>query len=217
MSDQWPGPFQHVSRETIQRLNLYESALLLWQKRINLVAPATLGDLRVRHFADSAQLLQMLPAGARVIVDLGSGAGFPGLVLAILLMEGAGNAVPGAGARVVLVESDQRKGAFLREVARQTGTPVEILSTRIENPAIRAKLGQVDVVTARALAPLSRLLELAAPLFGDDTVGLFLKGQGAAAEIDAARTQWLFDASLVPSVTAADSSIVVVRRPRRLD
>jgi 16S rRNA (guanine527-N7)-methyltransferase len=155
---------------------------------------------------------------------LGSGGGFPGLVLAILL--NAENALSknvkgasGAESRrihVTLVESDVRKGAFLREVARQTGTAVDILSTRIEKPETQAKLGQVDVVTARALAPLEKLLALALPLFGPDTVGLFLKGQGAQAEVEAARPSWLFDASFVPSATAADASIVVIRRLSRV-
>ena len=198
----------NVSRETIRRLNLYESALKLWQPRINLVASATLADLWHRHFHDSAQLLPLVPPEARSFADLGSGGGFPGLVLAILMAEGPAR-------HFVLVESDRRKCAFLREVARQCGVPVEILSTRIENSETQDKLGQVDVVTARALAPLERLLGLAAPLFGSETVGLFLKGQGAHAEVEAARAMWAFDAEFVPSVTASDANVVVVRRLAR--
>ncbi len=208
----------NVSRETLDRLNLYESQLRLWQPRINLVANATLNELWHRHFLDSAQLLPLIPADARVFVDLGSGGGFPGLVLAILLQDRRGSAGGGASERpwrIVLVESDVRKCAFLREVARQTGVAVEILSTRIEKPETQSKLASVDVVTARALAPLDRLFGLAAPLFGDRTVGLFLKGQGAQAEIEAARSQWAFDACLVPSVTAEDARIVEVRNLRR--
>lgn len=211
-----------VSRETIERLNLYESQLKLWQSRINLVASATLTDVWHRHFFDSAQIVPLIPAEARVFVDLGSGGGFPGLVLAILLQErrqdptaGGSEGPPERAWRFVLVESDNRKCAFLREVARKTGVAVEILSTRIENPETQSKLATVDVVTARALAPLDRLLGLAAPLFGERTVGLFLKGQGAQAEVEAARLQWAFDDSLVPSVTAADARIVVVRNLRR--
>lgn len=208
-----------VSRETLQRLNLYESLLRLWQPRINLVANATLDELWGRHFFDSAQLVPLIPSSARRLVDLGSGAGFPGLVLAILLCAdraGGAETVGTTRIHVTLVESDVRKGAFLREVARQTGTAVEILSTRIEKPETQAKLGQVDVVTARALAPLDKLLALAAPMFGSETIGLFLKGQGAQAEVEAARKIWSFDASLVPSATAADASIVVVRRLGRV-
>ncbi len=198
----------NVSRETLARLNLYESALRLWQKRINLVANATLAEVWSRHFADSAQLMALAPPEAKHFVDLGSGAGFPGLVLAILM----GNDPERSW---TLIESDQRKGAFLREAARQTGTAVDILSIRIENTAKEARLGRIDVVTARALAPLDKLLGLAEPFFGPDTVGLFLKGQAAEAEVEVARQQWSFDVSLVPSVTAADASVVVVRRLMR--
>jgi 16S rRNA (guanine527-N7)-methyltransferase len=212
----------NVSRETLGRLNLYESLLRVWQTRINLVASATLDEIWQRHFLDSAQLMALVPAESRALVDLGSGGGFPGLVLAIMLHERASGERPaavGSGERrpwrFVLVESDARKGAFLREVARQTGVAVEILSTRIENSETQAKLGSPDVVTARALAPLATLLGLASPLFQAHTVGLFLKGRGAQAEVVAAQAQWAFDCELVPSVTAEDASIVVVRNLRR--
>ena len=193
------------------RLNLYESLLRRWQPAVNLVAPATLPHIWRRHFADSAQLAALVPDSARTLVDLGSGAGFPGLVLAIVAGT-AGNPAGKGLHRVILVESDTRKAAFLREVARQTRAPVDILSIRIENPATHIKVGPVDVVTARALAPLDRLLALAAPLFGAETVGLFLKGQDAQAEIEAARKHWSFDVSLVPSVTDARASTAVIRR-----
>ncbi len=214
-----------VSRETLARLNLYESLLKVWQPRINLVANPTLIDVWHRHFYDSAQLLRLIPAEARALVDLGSGAGFPGLVLAILLdsqgwppavgQAGDGGQNAGDARRYVLVESDRRKCAFLREVARQTGTAVDILSTRIENPETHVKVGKADVVTARALAPLDRLFDLAQPMFKAEAVGLFLKGRNAEAEIGAARARWEFSAELVPSVTAEDASVVVVRELRR--
>ena len=212
-----------VSRETLARLNLYESLLREWQKHINLVANGTLDAVWHRHFADSAQLARLIPAEARTIVDLGSGAGFPGLVLAIMRagehQVAAGHGPPAWGPdsmpkRVVLIESDHRKAAFMREVARQVGVAVEILSIRIETLETQSKLAPVDVVCARALAPLDRLLGLAVPLFGDDTVGLFLKGQGAQAEVDVARRQWSFDVTLVPSVTAADAGIAAIRKLR---
>lgn len=208
----------NVSRETVDRLRLYEAQLKLWQPRINLVANATLPELWHRHFLDSAQLLPLIPAESRVFADLGSGGGFPGLVLAILLQERREKGSAGGAERpwrFVLVESDVRKCAFLREVARQTGVAVEILSTRIENSETQSKLASVDVLTARALAPLDRLLGLAAPLFGERTVGLFLKGQGAQAEVEAARSQWAFDASFVHSETAADARVVIVRNLRQ--
>jgi 16S rRNA (guanine527-N7)-methyltransferase len=193
-----------VSRETIRRLELYENLLKRWQKAVNLVSAATLGDVWHRHFADSAQLAGLVRPGAANIVDLGSGGGFPGLVLAIVLADRA-------PVRMTLVESDRRKVAFLSEVARQTGVAVDILAARIESPETQAKIQAVDVVTARALAPLSRLLHLAAPFFAAGTVGLFLKGRGVQREIEEARVGWRFDVELVPSLTEADGHVAVVR------
>ena len=207
-----------VSRETVAKLSSYEESLRQWQRTINLVAPSTLPDTWERHFADSAQLFALAPKGARRWLDLGSGAGFPGLVLAMLLSGSPGS----AEARVTLVESDQRKAAFLREVARKTGLAVDIVCDRIEKPATQAKLvsretgqcGNWDVITARALAPLPRLLDLAAPYFSPDTVGLFLKGREAQAEIKAAEDRWAFEAELHPSQTDDDGRVVVVRALR---
>jgi 16S rRNA (guanine527-N7)-methyltransferase len=194
----------HVSRETIDKLLAYEALLRQWQKTINLVAPSTLDAVWSRHFADSAQLLALAPPDAKRWLDLGSGAGFPGLVLAIML---AGR----DGAKVTLIESDTRKAAFLGEVARRTGAPVDIRPERIEKAATQAKLGPVDVITARALAPLPRLLELVAPAFSDRTTGLFLKGREAEAEIDAAKERWDFASELHPSLTDSSGRIVVIR------
>jgi 16S rRNA (guanine527-N7)-methyltransferase len=193
-----------VSRETIDKLSTYEALLRQWQKTINLVAPSTLDTVWSRHFADSAQLLALAPPDAKRWLDLGSGAGFPGLVLAVMLPDRA-------GARVTLVESDTRKAAFLAEVARKTGAPVDIRPERIEKCATQSKLGPVDVITARALAPLPRLLELAAPAFTAQTTGLFLKGREAESEVDAAKERWAFDAELRPSLTDAGGRIVVIR------
>ena len=190
-----------VSRETIVRLSAYEALLRQWQRTINLVAPSTLDHVWSRHFADSAQLLALAPAGAKSWLDLGSGAGFPGLVVAIILAERG-------GASMALVESDTRKAAFIAEVARQTGVPVDILRSRIENSATQAK---VDVITARALAPLPRLLDLAAPYFSAETVGLFLKGREAQAEVDQALKRWEFSSALHPSQTDSDGRVVEVR------
>lgn len=203
-----PEEFQRafaVSRETADRLVTYESLLRRWQKAVNLVAPRTLGEIWHRHFADSAQLAQLVPQDARSLLDLGSGGGFPGLVLAVVLMERR------QPLRVTLVESDTRKAAFLREATRQTGAPVDILSMRIENPETQRRVGRVDVVTVRALAPLSRLLGLAAPYFGPRTVGLFLKGRDLQGEIDDARVGWQFDVEIVPSMSDPEGQIAVVR------
>jgi 16S rRNA (guanine527-N7)-methyltransferase len=194
----------NVSRETIDKLSTYEALLRQWQKTINLVAPSTLDAVWSRHFADSAQLLALAPPDAKRWLDLGSGAGFPGLVLAIML-------APREDAQVTLVESDTRKAAFLAEVGRRTGAPVDIRPERIEKAATQSKLGAVDVITARALAPLPRLLELAAPAFSAQTTGLFLKGREAQSEVDAARARWAFEAELQRSVSDAGGRIVVVR------
>ena len=223
-----------VSRQVVDRLAIYESLLRQWQKTINLVAPSTLDAVWHRHFADSAQLVALAP-GARTWVDLGSGAGFPGLVVAIMLagvpttslavaapptpspspQGGGGPKDRRTSDECTLIESNARKCAFLREVVRQTGVAqsvsVDILSTRIEAAATQASLAGPDVVTARALASLSRLLELSAPLFASRTVGLFLKGRDAATELEAARKSWSFNAELIPSRTEAGAHVVAVR------
>ena len=236
-----------VSRETIAHLITYETLLRQWQTAVNLVATSTLDAIWQRHFADSAQLLDLAPA-ARTWVDLGSGAGFPGLVVAIMLADTAaapasgsgGGLAPGAvsgsptaslaahaaagvaaralaggpaaasgvSTAVTLVESDTRKCAFLREVARRCGIAVDILSTRIESAATQSKLQPPDVVTARALAPLDKLLSLAAPLFSPCSIGLFLKGRDAGSEVEAARRIWTFDSELIPSRTERAARIV---------
>jgi 16S rRNA (guanine527-N7)-methyltransferase len=173
-----------VSRETLDRLRLYAALLTKWTARIDLIAPSTLPDLWRRHLLDSAQLHPLLPPDARRLVDLGSGGGFPGLVLAIL---GAPD--------VHLVESDQRKCAFLREVARATGTTVTIHTARIEAAAPLAG----DVVTARALAPLERLLGWAVPHLAPGGVCLFLKGARNDDELTAAARTWTMEVDPLPS------------------
>lgn len=194
-----------VSRETLDRLQVYADELVRWQPAVNLVAPATLAHVWHRHLADSAQLYDLLPAGPASLVDLGSGAGFPGLVLAIMGCE--------RGLTVKLVESDRRKAAFLGHVARCTGIAVDIVVSRIESTETQLKVGTSDVVTARALAPLVRLLVWSHNLFGAHTTGLFLKGRDAVREVEDARQAWDFEADLVPSSTEPGASVVVVRKP----
>lgn len=202
-----------VPRETIERLEIYERILRRWQANaLNLVAPSTLDLIWHRHFADSAQLVAQLSADCGRLLDIGSGAGFPGLVLAIVL---AGDPAR-AAVRITLIDSDQRKAAFLREVARAVAIPVDISGMRVENPETRAKVGSVDVVTARALAPLGRLLSLAAPYFADGATGLFLKGREVESELEAARADWQLDVVLRPSLTDPGGRIAVVRDPRPL-
>lgn len=201
-----------ASSETIARLTTYADTLARWQKRINLVAPSTLSEVWHRHFADSAQLLDLAPLQPSAWIDLGSGAGFPGLVVAILF---AG--LPEPRPRMALIESDQRKCAFLAEVVRRTDLaaliPVDIVCARIEAAPTRAKLPLADVVSARALAPLDRLVELASPYLAPTGRGLFLKGRGAEVELAAASRSFKFSHELVSSRTEVEASIVVMHGP----
>ena len=184
-----------VSRETEERLRLYVELLGKWTQKINLVAPASMADVWRRHILDSAQLLTLLPPATRVLVDLGSGGGLPGLVLAIL-------GVP----EVHLIESDQRKCAFLREAARQTCTPVTIHVARIETaPSIEA-----DVVTARALARLAILLGQGARFLKPGGACYFLKGAASADELTEARKYWQMGVTEFPSLSDASGVIVKV-------
>lgn len=182
-----------VSRETLERLMVYEALLRKWQKTINLVGPRTLDDSWSRHFLDSAQLYPLCPESTRTLVDLGSGAGFPGLVLAIM-------GVP----EVHLIESDVRKGAFLREAARATGAPVTVHSKRIE--AVQGL--QADVLTARALAPLGDLLDWGARFLSPDGVALFLKGQNMEDELTDTTKYWKMRTERFDSVTDPSGSIL---------
>lgn len=189
-----------VSRETLDRLAAYAALLEKWQRSINLVGPRTLGDLWTRHFLDSAQLLPLLPDGVRVLVDLGSGAGFPGLVLAVLGVQ-----------EVHLVESDTRKAAFLREAARATGSTVTVHARRAE----QVEPFRADVVSARALAPLADLLTLAEPFVGPGTTCLFPKGQSVGQELTDAAKAWKMQAETLPSLTDPDAGILRLREVHR--
>lgn len=200
-----------VSDETLEKLKTYEALLKQWQRKINLVAPSTVEDVWHRHFADSAQLLALAPSGAKTWLDLGSGAGFPGLVLAILRFGSAGQDDWG---QQILVESDTRKAAFLGEIARKTFVPVDIVAKRIELSSTQGRYKSVDVVTARALAPLDRLFGLAEPFFGSQTVGLFPKGRDVAEEIKSAERDWRFQYKLIDSLTESSSRIAVVSDPK---
>ncbi len=190
-----------VSHETAVRLDQFAALLQRWQRAVQLVAASSLPKLWTRHIADSLQLLDLAPA-ARIWADLGSGGGFPGLVLAIALFDRP-------GALVHLIESDSRKAAFLREAARITRAPVKVHGERIESAAKRIA-GEVEIVTARALAPLPRLLDLAAPLLAAGARGLFLKGQDVDNELTEAAKSWSIQAKILPSRTDSRGRIVVV-------
>jgi len=196
-----------VSRETTDRLDRLVELLLPWTQRTNLIARSTIPKLWTRHIADSLQLLPLAP-DAKCWIDLGSGAGFPGLVIACAL---AGR----AGAAVHLVESIGKKAAFLRDAVNLLQVPAVIHAVRIEDFGKNFKM-RPDVVTARALAPLDDLLKLAQPLLKTGAQGLFPKGQDVEGELTRASKYWNIDADLVPSKTSPQGRIVVVRglKPR---
>jgi 16S rRNA (guanine527-N7)-methyltransferase len=195
-----------VSRETWGRLDQFVALLLRWQKSINLVAPSTLPAVWTRHVADSLQLLKTVPK-ARAWVDLGSGAGFPGLVLACALAD--------LGGEVHLVESNQKKAGFLRECARILDVPALVHAARIED-FVAHNERRFDVVTARALAPMSELLRYANPLLKNGATGLFPKGQDVAAELTHASKSWSIDYTLIPSETDPHGQIVLLRHAREI-
>lgn len=184
----------NVSRETLDKLREYHDLLLKWQKKINLISPNTISEAWKRHFVDSMQVFEHLPSSKGHLVDLGSGAGFPGLVLAVMGFE-----------KVTLIESDRRKCIFLKQVIRDLGLDnVTVINERLENVSdIKA-----DIITARALASLDQLLKWATPFLKTETVLIFPKGRRYQEEIDncglvdTAKTQ-IFD-----SVTDEEAKIV---------
>lgn len=197
------APFDlNVSRETKARLNAFETEFLKWASRMNLVAPSTLSDVRQRHIADSMQILDLAP-NTKTIIDLGSGGGFPGLILAICLAE-----TPES--HVHMVESNGKKCAFLRHIVRTLNLKASVHNHRIEE--IMSKLPEPNIVTARALAPLPLLLSLALPQLQRNVPAFFHKGRDYAQEIEAARSEFDFDLVVHPSRIDSDSVILEIRK-----
>ena len=188
-----------ISRETETRLDFYLDLLRQWQAKTNLVAPSTLPHLWTRHVADSLQLVTLAPT-ARTWVDLGSGGGFPGVVLACALAERP-------GARVHLVERNSKKAAFLREALRIISAPGIVYATGIED-IVDSIEGPIDCVTARALAPLHQLIGFAEPLVRKGAKALFLKGQDVEAELTEATKYWNIKPNLHASLTGGQGWIV---------
>lgn len=187
----------NVSRETSERLTIYAILLTRWNHRINLVSRSTIPDMWVRHFQDSAQLLPHLPKHLVTLVDIGSGAGFPGLVLAALSPH-----------RVILVESDNRKCAFLRETAREMGVSVDVRAQRLESVTEI----QADIVTSRALAPVEKLLRYSETLLKPTGFCLFLKGNRLDTELTNANKSWHIESRTYPSATDPQGSLLRVDR-----
>jgi 16S rRNA (guanine527-N7)-methyltransferase len=191
-----------VSRETLARLDRFVAVLLKWQEITHLIAPSTVPILWTRHIADSLQLLALGPH-AQIWVDLGTGGGFPGLVIAC--------ALDAADGRVVhLVEGSTKKATFLREAVATAGAPAVVHAVRMEN-FVETFAGKADIVTARAVSPLSSLLGQCWPLLRRGTLGLFPKGQDVEAELTEASKCWKMEAELVPSRTDPRARIVMVR------
>jgi len=195
-----------VSRESLARLHRYVSLLETWQKSQNLIGPSTRGDIRNRHVADSVQLLLLLPPGPCRILDIGSGAGFPGLPLAICRSD----------LSVYLVECSAKKASFLREALRITGTSGgRVLNMRAESLTPSLIGGVSDVIVSRAAAPLWRLLDLGSRTAGPATVYLLHKGQDVDAELTEATKYWRFEIIRHPSRVQNDSWILEVRHVTR--
>jgi 16S rRNA (guanine527-N7)-methyltransferase len=197
-----------VSRETLERLDHFVALLLRWQQTTNLISASTVPIVWTRHIADSLQLLDLAPQ-AKIWVDVGTGGGFPGLVIACALCGQEGRAVH-------LVESSTKKAVFLREAVAATESPAHVHPVRMEN-FVETFSGKADIVTARAVSPLSSLLGQCWPLLKHGTLGVFPKGQDVEAELTEAAKCWKMEADLVPSRTDPRARIVMVRalEPRR--
>lgn len=199
MQNSPPDILARVSRETAERLTIFAAELTRWQKALNLVSPSSLPHLWTRHIDDSLQLAELAP-DARSWLDLGSGGGLPGLIVAAVKPD----------MRVALLESDTRKCAFLRSTAKRMGLDVDVQQARIEAYAPEAPL-RPQIVSARALAALPQLLAYAQPFLLRGAVGLFPKGRNVARELTEAQESWIFDVDIVPSRTDPEGRILRIR------
>lgn len=195
----------NVSRETVERLRRYQDLVVRWNPKINLVARSTLETIWLRHIEDSAQVSVLIPVKAQSWADLGSGAGFPGLVGAILLNEVRPDVA------VTLVESDKRKAAFLRNVAYEVDVEVNIYSERIESIDPLSS----DFITARALSSLSNLLMYSARHLSQTGTALFMKGKSVMLEIEEAKQEWTFEHETIQSVTDEQAVILKITNIKR--
>jgi 16S rRNA (guanine527-N7)-methyltransferase len=190
----------NVSRESLQKLEIYVQLLLTWQAKINLIGPSTIDDVWKRHVLDGLQLMLLMKPGAEIIADLGSGAGIPGLVLAL-----------GGNLKAHLYESNGKKVAFMREVIRQTKCNAEVHQIRLETLEKNMPAKIPNYVTARALAPLGRLLEWSSPFLTSGAIGLFHKGQDVDSELQEATKSWKIGALKHPSITDSMGCILEVK------
>ncbi len=196
--------FCDVSRETFFKLELYEKSLAEWQEKMNLVSKNTLDFAWNRHFLDSVQIYDFIPKNAETLCDIGSGAGFPGMVLSVVAAEKT------PYLKISLVESINKKTVYLNFVKEKLGLDVEVLNQRAETI-----LKKFDVITSRAVASLDKLFGLAVGLCKKDTTLIFLKGEKYAEEIAEARRRWLFDCDQKDSKTSEKSKILIIKNLRR--
>ena len=201
----------HVSRETMTRLEIYKTLLVKWQKSINLIGPSTLAQFWSRHAEDSAQLLSLVPTTAKKWIDLGTGAGFPGLIIAQFWAKKEN------GATIHLIERDHKKCAFLRQVIRETNVKVQIHETKIEDVGKTDHhiYENVDIMSARALASLSKLFSLSEKFFNRKTIGLFMKGCEWKNDIKESEKIWQCDITPIISQTDQQSRILMCRNPQK--
>ncbi len=191
----------NVSRETFEQLKAYEASLVEWQNKFNLVSNSSLQDCWNRHFVDSAQLFKFIPASAKTLLDFGSGAGFPAMVLAIMAKEKT------PYLKVSLVESIAKKTLYLNEVKKICNLDVEVLNQRIESLPNK----KVDVITSRAMASLKELLNYTQKFFAKNTICIFPKGKKYLEEIVEAKKQWSFDCEIYDSETSDEGKILIIK------
>lgn len=203
MPDAYRAGFQgefNVSRETLDRLDVYAALLRKWNPAINLVSKSTIGALWQRHFHDSAQINRFHPEKPCKWVDLGTGGGFPGLIIAVLAVEAAPES------RFLMVESDVRKATFLRTAIRELGVNATVITERIEQTSPL----EADILTARALAPLDKLLEFATRHLKPEGIAIFPKGEKYKKEIKEASGRWLFKVDVFTSKTNLNGAILKI-------
>ncbi|MGB1360909.1 MAG: 16S rRNA (guanine(527)-N(7))-methyltransferase RsmG [Alphaproteobacteria bacterium] len=188
-----------VSRETLEDLQKFHDLLLKWQKAVNLISPNTTGEVWHRHIADSVQLFKYIPDETKSIADIGSGGGFPAIILAILAKDLQNS----ADFHITMIESDKKKCLFLKECVRELN-----LNATVHNERIEKSSGDFDLVTARALASMDKLLEFCHILNVKSC--LFLKGRAYADEITEAKANWAFNENTIPSLTSTDSHIIKI-------
>jgi 16S rRNA (guanine527-N7)-methyltransferase len=191
--------WRNVPRGTLDRLEHYAAMLGEWNTKFNLVSESTLPQVWTRHFMDSAQLMKFIPDTVRTVADLGSGAGFPGLVLSIMGAQ-----------KTYLIESTGKKANFLRAVIEELKLNAVVHQERVEN----LENFKVDIVTARALAPLKDILKLSKPLMKKDSICLFLKGKNAPVELTESAKYWKFDCETVPSISDSSGSVLIIKNIR---